>query len=198
MDTPVDRDYFSDRIIWGLFFAARVEKPWIIQLCRLGFVLGGTRNLSHQVVVKRMLILKSNSRKTCVFFWYRQGQKGTDRAQIGIVLTVRRNKRRCTRRVVFLMCSFASGYWFCSIFWVSIFFLAVYWLHSKGGWAYDWLVVLPTVSFCECLFAREKEVCHLGRHGISEWYEIIIFSVKVVSVYPLTDRNCVSKSAVIL
>ena len=34
--------------------------------------------------------------------------------------------------------------------------------------------------------------------GISEWYEMIIFSGKVVSVYLLTDRNYVSKSAVIL
>ena len=30
--------------------------------------------------------------------------------------------------------------------------------------------------------------------GISEWYEIIIFSWKVVSVYLLTDRNYVFKS----
>ena len=27
MDTPVDRNYFLDRIIRGLLFAARVEKP---------------------------------------------------------------------------------------------------------------------------------------------------------------------------
>ena len=34
--------------------------------------------------------------------------------------------------------------------------------------------------------------------GISEWHEVIICSGKVVSVYLLTGRNFVSKSAVIL
>ena len=34
--------------------------------------------------------------------------------------------------------------------------------------------------------------------GISEWYEVIICPGKVVSVYLLTDRNYVSKSAAIL
>ena len=44
---------------------------------------------------------------------------------------------------------------------------------------------------------RKKLVMYDG-DGISEWYEITIFFKKVVSVYLLTDRNYVSKSAVIL
>ena len=43
---------------------------------------------------------------------------------------------------------------------------------------------------------RKKLVMYDG-DGISEWYEITIFFKKVVSVYLLTDRNYVSKSAVI-
>ena len=44
-----------------------------------------------------------------------------------------------------------------------------------------------------CSQGRNKFFIYDG-DGISEWYEIILFSGKVVNVYLLTDRNYVFKS----
>ena len=48
-----------------------------------------------------------------------------------------------------------------------------------------------------CSQGRKKFVIY-DEDGISGWYDIIVFSGKIVSVYLLTDRNFVSKSAVML
>ena len=61
----------------------------------------------------------------------------------------------------------------------------------------DWLFYQQYHFANACSQGRKKFVIYNG-DGTSEWYEIIIFSWKVVSVYLLTDRNYVSKSAVIL
>ena len=61
----------------------------------------------------------------------------------------------------------------------------------------DWLFYQQYHFANACSQGRKKFVIYDG-DGTSEWYEIIIFSWKVVSVYLLTDRNYVSKSAVIL
>ena len=62
----------------------------------------------------------------------------------------------------------------------------------------DWLFYQQYhFADASCSQGRNIFVIYDG-DGISEWYEIIIFSWKVVNVYLLTDRNCVSKSAVIL
>ena len=61
----------------------------------------------------------------------------------------------------------------------------------------DWLFYQQYYFANDCSQARKKFVIYDG-DVISEWYETIFFSGKVVSVYLLTDRNYVSKLAVIL
>ena len=61
----------------------------------------------------------------------------------------------------------------------------------------DWLFYKQHHFANACWQGRKKFVIDDG-DGISEWYEIITFSGKVVSVYLLTDRSYISKSAVIL
>ena len=61
----------------------------------------------------------------------------------------------------------------------------------------DWLFYQQYHFANACSQGRNKFVIYDG-DGISEWYENIIFSGKAVNVYLLTDRNYVSKSAVIL
>ena len=60
----------------------------------------------------------------------------------------------------------------------------------------DWLFYQQYHFANACSQGRKKFVIYDG-DGISEWYEIIIFSGKVVSVYLITDRNYAPKSAVI-
>ena len=61
----------------------------------------------------------------------------------------------------------------------------------------DWLFYQQHHFANACSQGRRKFDTYDG-DGISEWYEIILFPGKAVSVYLLTDRNYVSKSAVIL
>ena len=61
----------------------------------------------------------------------------------------------------------------------------------------DWLFYLQYHFANACSQGRNKFVIYDG-DGISEWYEIINVTGKVMSVCLLTDRNCVSKSAPIL
>ena len=61
----------------------------------------------------------------------------------------------------------------------------------------DWLFYQHNDFANACSQGRNRFVIYDG-DGICEWCEIIIFSGKVVSVYLLTDCNCVSKSAVML
>ena len=63
----------------------------------------------------------------------------------------------------------------------------------------DWLFYQQDHFANTCSQGRKKFVIYDG-DGISEWYEITWyhFSGRVVSAYLLTDRNYVSKSAVIL
>ena len=60
----------------------------------------------------------------------------------------------------------------------------------------NWLFYQQNHFANACAQGINKFVMHDG-DGISEWYEITIFSGKVMSVYLLIDRNYVSKSAVI-
>ena len=56
----------------------------------------------------------------------------------------------------------------------------------------DWLFYQQYYFANACAQGRKKFVIYHG-DGISGWYENIIFSGKVVSVYLLTDRNYISK-----
>ena len=78
----------------------------------------------------------------------------------------------------------------------------VFWLFTgykvkEGEHIHDWLFYQQYHFANAYSQGRNKFVIYDG-DGISEWYEIIILSGKVVSVYLITDRNCVSKPAVIL
>ena len=46
---------------WWTIFAARVEKPWTVEIYRLRFVPDGMRNLLHLAVLKYIFMFKSNS-----------------------------------------------------------------------------------------------------------------------------------------
>ena len=61
----------------------------------------------------------------------------------------------------------------------------------------DWLFYQQYHFANACSQGRKKFAIYDG-DGISDWYDFFFFSWKVVSVYMLTDRNYVSKSAVIL
>ena len=57
----------------------------------------------------------------------------------------------------------------------------------------DWLLYQQHHFANACSRGRQKFVIYV-RDGISEWYQVIFSSVKVESVYLLTDRNYGSKS----
>ena len=61
----------------------------------------------------------------------------------------------------------------------------------------DWLFYQRYHFANVCSQGRRVFVIYDGDR-ISEWYDIIIFSGKVVNVYLFADRNDVSKSAVII
>ena len=72
-------------------------------------------------------------------------------------------------------------YWWWLLILLNFAVILCFWLSiadkmKEGKLIHDWLVVLPTVSFCECLFA----IIYDGDGS---------FSGKVASVNLLTDRN---------
>ena len=83
---------------------------------------------------------------------------------------------------------------------VTLYFLTVYWLQSKGGWAFSWLIGCSTNSIILRMLVRkgEKSLSFTPGMEFPIGMKLSFFPGKVVSVYLLTDRNYVSKSAVIM
>ena len=81
-----------------------------------------------------------------------------------------------------------------------LYFLVVYWLQSKGGWSYSWLIGCSTNSIILRMLVRKGEISLSFTTDMEfpNGMKLSFSSGNVVSVYLLTDRNYVSKSAVIL
>ena len=79
------RQYFGqgEKTVNSRNISSKIRSGWYAQP-----VSPGSCEMYFHVQIKP----SCKSERLVVFFWYRQGQKGTDRAEIYIFLTVWRNK----------------------------------------------------------------------------------------------------------